>query len=423
MSTTTPPAGQSAANIKTARHYFLNMFERHDPENSSGYCNRTLDRAIISLDSRFSVQAEFVEVWHGLINTPQREWRYIRTIFCLQNKDDINYGSSEKEYFVLPVEAMVTTLSDKEPQEAIMSFYFDNKAIEFPDKEVRDDIKACIIKKPSIKPGQKEENSKGSYVASLRISEIPGSLWAVKEALDRMDANFQKAYSCIMEVRSMQQSKVQDGESAPQVQEPEADESNTKVEPPNQKDSNKTKPSSSTKSTKSKTPSPKKPSPKSTDTTNNDKKCSYCARKTTPMWRRGPAGPGTLCNACGVKWRHGKILCDHSATETAASPSIATTENVDPLNTTESNSTRSKRKYTRSTEPPQPVKKKQKKITKKDAIIDLVQDETSESASPPSSSGSPHSINLNTLIMDEVHHTLGLDAVEAATVLTLLKRS
>ena len=26
------------------------------------------------------------------------------------------------------------------------------------------------------------------------------------------------------------------------------------------------------------------------------------------MWRRGPGGPGTLCNACGVKWKHGKIL-------------------------------------------------------------------------------------------------------------------
>jgi hypothetical protein len=26
------------------------------------------------------------------------------------------------------------------------------------------------------------------------------------------------------------------------------------------------------------------------------------------MWRRGPHGAGTLCNACGVKWKHGKIL-------------------------------------------------------------------------------------------------------------------
>ena len=25
------------------------------------------------------------------------------------------------------------------------------------------------------------------------------------------------------------------------------------------------------------------------------------------MWRRGPEGPSTLCNACGVKWKHGKL--------------------------------------------------------------------------------------------------------------------
>jgi hypothetical protein len=33
------------------------------------------------------------------------------------------------------------------------------------------------------------------------------------------------------------------------------------------------------------------------------------------MWRRGPQGAGTLCNACGVKWKHGKILCGVTATD------------------------------------------------------------------------------------------------------------
>ncbi|KAK9712817.1 hypothetical protein K7432_006889 [Basidiobolus ranarum] len=45
-------------------------------------------------------------------------------------------------------------------------------------------------------------------------------------------------------------------------------------------------------------------------TNGNGKKCAYCSCKSTPMWRRGPAGAGTLCNACGVKWKHGKILQD-----------------------------------------------------------------------------------------------------------------
>ncbi|KAI1303887.1 hypothetical protein EDD11_005293 [Mortierella claussenii] len=47
------------------------------------------------------------------------------------------------------------------------------------------------------------------------------------------------------------------------------------------------------------------------------KRCGYCECTTTPMWRRGPHGPSTLCNACGVKWKHGKILQDPSDTHLA----------------------------------------------------------------------------------------------------------
>lgn len=33
-------------------------------------------------------------------------------------------------------------------------------------------------------------------------------------------------------------------------------------------------------------------------------RCKHCgiSSKSTPMMRRGPAGPRTLCNACGLKW-------------------------------------------------------------------------------------------------------------------------
>jgi GATA zinc finger len=30
--------------------------------------------------------------------------------------------------------------------------------------------------------------------------------------------------------------------------------------------------------------------------------CEFCHTNKTPMWRRGPSGKGTLCNACGVRW-------------------------------------------------------------------------------------------------------------------------
>ncbi|CAN8265282.1 unnamed protein product [Cochlearia groenlandica] len=31
--------------------------------------------------------------------------------------------------------------------------------------------------------------------------------------------------------------------------------------------------------------------------------CSDCKTTMTPMWRGGPAGPKSLCNACGIRFR------------------------------------------------------------------------------------------------------------------------
>ncbi|ONH90718.1 hypothetical protein PRUPE_8G071200 [Prunus persica] len=38
--------------------------------------------------------------------------------------------------------------------------------------------------------------------------------------------------------------------------------------------------------------------------------CMHCgiSSKSTPMMRRGPAGPRTLCNACGLKWANKGVL-------------------------------------------------------------------------------------------------------------------
>ncbi|KAJ3224116.1 hypothetical protein HK099_000227 [Clydaea vesicula] len=41
---------------------------------------------------------------------------------------------------------------------------------------------------------------------------------------------------------------------------------------------------------------------------NSPKVCENCGTKTTPMWRRGPSGFSSLCNACGVKWMNGKLI-------------------------------------------------------------------------------------------------------------------
>ncbi|KAF9575243.1 hypothetical protein EC968_003884 [Mortierella alpina] len=57
----------------------------------------------------------------------------------------------------------------------------------------------------------------------------------------------------------------------------------------------------------------------------SQKKCGYCSCTTTPMWRRGPHGPSTLCNACGVKWKHGKIMQDSKDTQAGQSTSTSAT--------------------------------------------------------------------------------------------------
>ncbi|CAO3572795.1 unnamed protein product [Mortierella alpina] len=58
----------------------------------------------------------------------------------------------------------------------------------------------------------------------------------------------------------------------------------------------------------------------------SQKKCGYCSCTTTPMWRRGPHGPSTLCNACGVKWKHGKIMQDAKDTQAAQSTSASSSK-------------------------------------------------------------------------------------------------
>jgi len=40
-----------------------------------------------------------------------------------------------------------------------------------------------------------------------------------------------------------------------------------------------------------------------TSSSSSIRRCEFCKSTETPAWRRGPAGKGSLCNACGIKWR------------------------------------------------------------------------------------------------------------------------
>ncbi|XVF28247.1 hypothetical protein REPUB_Repub15cG0013100 [Reevesia pubescens] len=50
---------------------------------------------------------------------------------------------------------------------------------------------------------------------------------------------------------------------------------------------------------------PDRISPKETQNQSNETKktCADCGTSKTPLWRGGPAGPKSLCNACGIRSR------------------------------------------------------------------------------------------------------------------------
>lgn len=41
------------------------------------------------------------------------------------------------------------------------------------------------------------------------------------------------------------------------------------------------------------------------------RRCSHCQVQKTPQWRTGPQGPKTLCNACGVRFKSGRLFPEY----------------------------------------------------------------------------------------------------------------
>ncbi|XP_060194488.1 GATA transcription factor 6-like [Lycium barbarum] len=50
------------------------------------------------------------------------------------------------------------------------------------------------------------------------------------------------------------------------------------------------------------------------------KQCSHCGVQKTPLWRTGPLGEKTLCNACGVRFKSGRLLPEYRP---ASSPTFS----------------------------------------------------------------------------------------------------
>lgn len=41
------------------------------------------------------------------------------------------------------------------------------------------------------------------------------------------------------------------------------------------------------------------------------RRCRHCKTEKTPQWREGPSGPKTLCNACGVRYKSGRLVAEY----------------------------------------------------------------------------------------------------------------
>ncbi|KAE9450638.1 hypothetical protein C3L33_17458, partial [Rhododendron williamsianum] len=50
------------------------------------------------------------------------------------------------------------------------------------------------------------------------------------------------------------------------------------------------------------------------------RRCKHCGADKTPQWRAGPMGPKTLCNACGVRYKSGRLVPEYRP---ASSPTFS----------------------------------------------------------------------------------------------------
>ncbi|XP_073156630.1 GATA transcription factor 1-like [Henckelia pumila] len=60
--------------------------------------------------------------------------------------------------------------------------------------------------------------------------------------------------------------------------------------------------------------------PPTNNATGMGRRCFHCQADKTPQWRAGPMGPKTLCNACGVRYKSGRLLPEYRP---ASSPTFS----------------------------------------------------------------------------------------------------
>jgi len=69
------------------------------------------------------------------------------------------------------------------------------------------------------------------------------------------------------------------------------------------------------------------------EVTGDKRRCTSCGATETPLWRSGPMGTKTLCNACGVRWKKGKLELvngEYRVVKRPAQPTVKATSSAGP---------------------------------------------------------------------------------------------
>ncbi|KAG1455861.1 hypothetical protein G6F56_006967 [Rhizopus delemar] len=309
-------------------------------------------------------------------------------------------GFDQQVLYIFPREAMTECLTQSAPHKILYSFYQEPLGVETKDERLPEEIGGSL--------GCRQAKNDA---ITIMISNVPQKLYcAMKQTvssyelmcqnmMDLMKLHYEKATQYRVELvplpenRTTKECEMNWSSGEDDWEKEEVIEENVLLKP-------------------NKKASSSKPSVTTSKSSNPIKKCLYCGCKTTPMWRRGPQGAGTLCNACGVKWKHGKILNDC------------------PPESPE------KKRKTSMTGGKKTNNKKQANVEETNV---MPWESTSSESSPLDSfSGSPNtSPSLITSVVEQSSKRkslipydsktlsvyVGEDAIEAAAVLTLLKKT
>ncbi|KAF6166665.1 hypothetical protein GIB67_005527 [Kingdonia uniflora] len=58
------------------------------------------------------------------------------------------------------------------------------------------------------------------------------------------------------------------------------------------------------------------------------RRCANCDTTSTPLWRNGPRGPKSLCNACGIRYKKEERRATANNNVTAAAPAIVESQHM-----------------------------------------------------------------------------------------------